>query len=589
MTIVPLPHRDHYDVVIIGAGLAGLSLSRQLLLASDSMTILQIDKRGEIPPVGQKVGEATVQCSGYYFSKVLELEEYLLREHYLKYNLRFYWKTEGLDNSRIESFSQSYIRGISNVPTYQLDRNKIEGELLRRNLETDQFTFDLNAINLNVELAETDDAPHRVSYTVRGEQFDVTARWVIDAAGRAHIFQKKKQLERKNPIRHGASFMWVDGLLNLEYLTDRSNKEVRLNPQRSMTGHLPQWLATNHFCEEGLWWWTIPLQGKTSLGLVYDNRLIPPATVNDPKLLVQWVCDHFPCFKHDLPERKIIHYACYRDFSFDCAQTIDRRRWALIGEAGRWTDPLYSPGGDLISIYNTLVTDAIMTPDQAELDSKVEIYEQLQKAVYNAYVPSYAISYDCLGDQEAYTLKYVWELTIYFGFYVFPFINDLFTNRRFVVSFLQRFSKLGRVNHSLQTFINNYYHWKKEAREPHREQIFFDFYEIGGLGVAEKTFYKIGLDVDAARQVIDEQLANAIELARFTAAHIYAAVLGDPAVMRNRGFVESMDLERLDFNPDAMRRHYEQHAGSMEPYPWKWNPDAAMRFLTPRKAAVASV
>lgn len=588
MTIVPLPHRDHYDVVIIGAGLAGLSLSRQLLLASDSITILQIDKRGEIPPVGQKVGEATVQCSGYYFSKVLELEEYLLREHYLKYNLRFYWKTEGQDNSRIESFSQSYIRGISNVPTYQLDRNKIEGELLRRNLDTSQFTFDLNAINLKVDLAEADDQPHRVSYTVRGEQFDVTARWVIDAAGRAHVFQKKQQLERKNPIRHGASFMWVDGLLNLEYLTDRSNKEVRLNPQRSQTGHLPFWLATNHFCEEGLWWWTIPLQGKTSLGLVYDNRLIPPATVNDPKLLVQWACDHFPCFARDLPKREIIHYACYRDFSFDCAQTIDRRRWALIGEAGRWTDPLYSPGGDLISIYNTLVTDAILTPDQAELDSKVEIYEQLQKAVYNAYVPSYAISYDCLGDQEAYTLKYVWELTIYFGFYVFPFINDLFTNRRFVVSFLQRFSKLGRVNHSLQTFINDYYHWKKEAREPHREPIFFDFYEIGGLGVAEKTFYKIGLDVDEARQVIDEQLANAIELAKFTAAHIYAAVLGDPAVLRNRAFVESMDLERLDFSPEAMRLHYVEHAASMEPYPWKWNPDAAMRFLTPRKAVAAA-
>src|SRR5713101_6410341 len=126
MTASPMPTAradGHYDVLIIGAGLAGLSLARQLQLASGSISILQIDKRGEIPPRGQKVGEATVQVSGYYFSKVLELEEYLLREHYLKYNLRFYWKTAGMDNSRWESFSQSYIRGISNVPTYQLNRN----------------------------------------------------------------------------------------------------------------------------------------------------------------------------------------------------------------------------------------------------------------------------------------------------------------------------------------------------------------------------------------------------------------------------------------------------------------------------------
>jgi len=582
---VPLKHQDHYDVVIIGAGLAGLSLARQLLLASDRLTILQIDKRGQIPPVGQKVGEATVQCSGYYFSKVLELEEYLLREHYLKYNLRFYWKTEGQDNSRYESYSQSYIRGISNVPTYQLDRNKIEDELLRRNMETDQFTFDLNAINLKIDLADADDQPHRVSYSVRGETRAVTATWVIDAAGRAHVLQKQQQLERTNSIRHGASFMWVDGLLNIEYLTDRTNKEVRLNPQRQHTGHLPFWLATNHFCEEGLWWWTIPLQGKTSLGLVYDAKLIPPETVNDPDLLVAWVCEHFPCFARDLPKRKILHWACYRDFSFDCAQTIHRRRWALIGEAGRWTDPLYSPGGDLISIYNTLVTDAILTTDLSELDAKVELYEQLQRAVYNAYVPSYAVSYDCLGDQEAYSLKYVWELTIYFAFYVFPLINDLFTDRRFVISFLQRFSKLGRVNVSLQTFLSRYFHWKKQNREPNTEPIFFDFYEIGGLGVAEKTFYKVGVSVDQAREVLDQQLANAIELARFTAAHIYAGVLGDPAVIRNRSFVESLDLERLNFNEDAMRLHYAEHAAATEPYPWKWNPDAAMRFMTPRKAA----
>jgi flavin-dependent dehydrogenase len=581
-------HQDHYDVVIIGAGLAGLSLARQLLLQSDRVRILQIDKRGQIPPAGQKVGEATVQCSGYYFSKVLELEEYLLREHYLKYNLRFYWKTAGQDNSRFESYSQSYIRGMSNVPTYQLDRNKIEDELLRRNLATDRYTFDLNAINLQIDLADADEVPHRVSYTVRGEPRAATARWVVDAAGRAHVLQKQQHLERKNPIRHGASFMWVDGLLNIEYLTDSTNRQVRLNRQRSSTGHLPFWLATNHFCEEGLWWWTIPLQGKTSLGLVYDNRLIAPETVNDPKLLVQWVCEHFPCFARDLPTRKILHWACYRDFSFDSARTIDRRRWALVGEAGRWTDPLYSPGGDLISIYNTLVADAILTAEQSELDAKVELYEQLQRAVYGAYVPSFAVSYDCLGDQEAYTLKYVWELTIYFAFYVFPLINDLFTDRRFVVSFLQRFSKLGRINVSLQTFLAGYYHWKRAAREPHTEPIFFDFYDIGGLGVAEKTFYEVGVSVDEARDVLDRQLANAIELARFTAAHIYAAVLGDRAVVHNRAFVEGLDLERLAFDEAAMRADYARHAGSTERYPWKWNPEAAMRFLTPRKATVAA-
>jgi flavin-dependent dehydrogenase len=582
---VSLSADDHYDVVIIGAGLAGLSLARQLLLASGSVTILQLDKRLQIPPLGQKVGEATVQVSGYYFSKVLELEEYLLQHHYLKYNLRFYWKTAGMDNSRWESLSQSYIRGISNLPTYQLNRNTIEGELLRRNVEAaDRYTMQTHALHLEVEL-DAQGGPHHVSYVVNGARRTVSARWVVDAAGRAHVLQKQRGLERKNAIRHGASFMWVEGLLNIERLTESTPRQVRLNPQRRHTGHFPFWLATNHFCEEGLWFWTIPLQGVTSLGLCYDNRLIRPDDVNDPQRLVKWVCDHFPLFARDLPTRRILHWACYRDYSFDCARTIDRHRWALIGEAGRWTDPLYSPGGDLISIYNTLVTDSILTSDQNDLDAKVPLYEQLERAVYGAYVPSFAISYDCLGDQEAYSLKYTWELTIYFAFYVFPFINDLFTDRRFLVSFLSAFSKLGRVNLSLQSFINAYYHWKKINCEPHRSPIFYDFYESGGLGCAEKTFYQVGVTVGEARAVLDQQLVNIRDLARYTAGHIYAMVLEEPLAVWNRSFLESLDLERLSFDPERMRADFSPHSLHTARYPWPvgWNPEAAFRFKTPRR------
>ena len=89
-----MPRTQDCDVLILGAGLAGLSLARQLLLGGvESVLLLE---RREFPPKKQKVGEATVQMSGYYYSRVLEMEEHLLRHHYLKYNLRFWWKTPGL-------------------------------------------------------------------------------------------------------------------------------------------------------------------------------------------------------------------------------------------------------------------------------------------------------------------------------------------------------------------------------------------------------------------------------------------------------------------------------------------------------------
>src|SRR6266446_3236975 len=149
-----MPTADRYDVLIIGAGLAGLALARQLLLNTDKR-ILLVDKRTEFPPAKQKVGEATVQLSAYYYAKVLDLEEHLLQEHFLKYNLRFYWKTPGQANDCYEHYSQSYIRKLSNINTYQLDRNKFEGEMLRVNLENPNFEFQPGCTDLDVTLAET--------------------------------------------------------------------------------------------------------------------------------------------------------------------------------------------------------------------------------------------------------------------------------------------------------------------------------------------------------------------------------------------------------------------------------------------------
>src|SRR5882672_4147825 len=152
---------DRYDVLIIGAGIAGLSLARQLLLNSDKRVLL-IDRRSEIPPRMQKVGESCVQLSGYYFSKVLDLEEHLLREHFMKYNLRFYWKTAGRENRNFEDYGQAYIRNLSNIASYQLDRNKLEAEMLRLNLEHPNFTFCKSVANLNVKLS--DDGEHSISF-----------------------------------------------------------------------------------------------------------------------------------------------------------------------------------------------------------------------------------------------------------------------------------------------------------------------------------------------------------------------------------------------------------------------------------------
>ncbi len=591
-----------YDVVILGGGLAGLSLARHLLLKTNK-SVLLLERRDLLPQKRQKVGESSVQLAGYYFSRVLELEEYLFLHHFMKYNLRFYWKTPGAGNQRFEEYSQSYIRPFSNIASYQLDRNTFEAELLRRNLQNPRFTARLGVQQLQVDLDRGSspadpDQDHELRFRLGDPQktysggpetdapeYEVAAGWVVDTTGRRKLLAKQEKLTRDNSIDHAAFFWWVDGLVDVDRLTDASSDEIRKKPQRRHQGHLPAWLATNHFMDEGLWFWVIPLQGKTSLGLVFDKAVVDYRDVFTVDKATAWVCERFPCFAHDLPRRNVVDFGGYKDFSYDCEQTLHPRRWALAGEAGRFSDPLYSPGSDLISVYNTLIVDAIETDttDQAgrqRLADKCSLSEQLMRGVYAAYEPTYTVSYDALGDQEAFSLKYTWELTVYFAYYVFPFINDLLTDRRFALGWLRRFARLGPTNHGVQRLLSGFFQWKSERAHPgagRGEPCFFDFMDLAPLRRAETTFYEVGVDADEARRVLDAQLTSLEEFARFLAAHVASVVLERPELRSDAGFVASLDLDALDFMPETWAALAVDHADGRA-HAWQLDPTVLDRF-----------
>src|SRR3982751_2759 len=225
------------DVLIIGAGLAGLTLARHLLLERPGINILMVDRGAEIPSPKQKVGEATVQVSGYYYSRVLEMEEHLLQEHYLKYNLRFYWKSQR-GGEVWEDLSQSYIRKISNIATYQLDRHTFEAAVLEKNRESPGFELIHPMANLQVSLSETG-GPHSFSFEADGRQIAGRAGWVVDASGRGRFLVRREKLDRPSPIKHGSSFLWVEGLLDPEKITNLDRKAVRVRPERGTLGHFP--------------------------------------------------------------------------------------------------------------------------------------------------------------------------------------------------------------------------------------------------------------------------------------------------------------------------------------------------------------
>jgi hypothetical protein len=118
--------------------------------------------------------------------------------------------------------------------------------------------------------------------------------------------------------------------------------------------------------------------------------------------------------------------------------------------------------------------------------------------------------------------------------------------------------------------------------------------EVGALVSAELTFYKVGVSLDEARQVLDDQLENLRDLARWTAAHIAAAVLDDPRALTNAAFIRGIDINDLQFDPDAMAERLEaacretSETSVSETYSWRFDVPCMARFKTERLAPVLS-
>ncbi len=560
-----------YDVIILGGGLAGLTLARQLLRETGKR-ILHLERRTKIPATRQKVGEATVQLSAYYYGKVLDMEEHLLHEHLMKYNLRFLWKTPRSNDEDYGEYSQSYIRQLSNIPCYQIDRNKFEAELIAMNGTDSRWELVTGIQELKVNLNKG--RAHEVGFKVGEAERKVTAAWIVDATGRGRFLARKQGLDRTGEIRHNTSFFWVDGIINIEKLTPASPQGIRLRKTRSKLGHLPTWLATNHFMGKGYWFWVIPLQGRTSFGLVYDSSLVDPALVSTQEGLLAWVYENFPLFKSGLEGKPIVDFTRLPDFAHDCEYTISEDRWAMTGEAGRFTDPLYSPGGDSIAIHNTLIVDAIKAANESDLKSKVSLYEPMLKSFYQSFVPSYCRSYRCLGDQEAFSMKYIWELSVYFSFYVFPFVNDMFTERAFLLSFFSRFATLGPINRNVQEYITDFFDWKREVGMDPPDLSFFEFTLAEPLMRAEDAFYKVGLTPEEVIAELDKHLINLKELALALVAHIDSVVAGNPALLYSREHIAKIDLKKLSFNRNPVSSGSADMFPERDPYPWTWDVSA---------------
>jgi flavin-dependent dehydrogenase len=397
-----------HDVLILGGGLAGLTLAIQLKRQDPAIDIAVIERRAHpVPEAAHKVGESTVEIGAHYFANVLGLREHLDGEHIRKFGFRFFFSDGRRDIDRCTELGVSRILP---TPSWQIDRGRFEnflGEEARRL----GVRFHDGAVVRAIDLS-TDGEDHRVRWERDGDSVEASARWVVDASGRAGLIKRK--LDLAAPEVHDANAVWwrVDGFIDPKAWSDDDAWLSRCTPP-------DRWRSTNHMCGPGYWFWLIPLSsGAHSLGIVCDAAMHPLETMNTHDKAMAWLRAHQPRVAEalDRPEHRLQDFLFLRHFSHGCRQVFSGDRWALTGEAGVFLDPFYSPGSDFIAIANTLICDLIAKDRAGQpFAPYAEIFQQLYFGFFENTMTLYRGQYPLFGDAQVMPVKVIWDYTYYWA------------------------------------------------------------------------------------------------------------------------------------------------------------------------------
>jgi flavin-dependent dehydrogenase len=452
---------DH-DVVIMGGGLAGLTLALQLRQRLPGLDVLVLERRSHpVPEACHKVGESSVEIGAHYFQHVLGLEPHLMGKHLKKFGFRFFFSDGRRDIDQVTELGAS--RPLP-VPSWQIDRGIFEN-FLGEEVQRRGVRFADATLIRSVELGHDKEEAHRVLWQRPGEAPQTTrARWVIDASGRVGLL--KRQLGLARPNAHEAHAVWF-----------RIGAHVRIDdwssdPAWQARCETPtRWLSTNHLVGPGYWVWMIPLaSGSHSIGIVADPRHHGLEEMNTFERAMRWLQLRQPRLFEALDGQrdKLQDFAFLRRFSYDCEQVFSADRWALAGEAGRFLDPFYSPGSDFIAIGNTYITELVARDLAGQpLAAHAHIYDQIYRSFYDNTLTLYQDQYALFGDPEVLPVKVLWDYSFYWGVMAPMFFQQRLTDLSALANLRRELGECQRLNTAMQAFLRA---WGQvsECRNPAR-------------------------------------------------------------------------------------------------------------------------
>lgn len=363
--------KPDFDVVIIGGGPAGSSMGAYLAKAGVKCVVLE----RELFP-RPHVGESLVPSSTRVFRDLDFLP--LMEEAKFPRKYGAAWTTD--DKSAYQhqfsaeefapetyvdvKFSERPQPGVDADHTYHVDRGKFDLMLLQH---ANKFGAEVYE-GVKVKHVDFEQEFPEVRFMMGAKEMGVSGKMVVDASGRHTVLGNQLKLKVKDPVfDQYAIHSWFD----------QYDRHVFASK-----GSEPDFIYIHFLPISNTWIWQIPITDSvTSIGVVTQKRNFAKSKEDREKFFWNSVGTR-PALADALrAAQRVRPFKDEGDYSYAMSQ-ICGDRWIMVGDAGRFVDPIFSTGVSIAlnssrfahkNILNALETNNFKRESFADFENTIRM------------------------------------------------------------------------------------------------------------------------------------------------------------------------------------------------------------------------
>lgn len=313
------------DVIIIGGGPAGAALGSYLGKNQISSLILEKEKFPR-----HHVGESLVPASNRVFNEIGFMETMEQAGFLKKYGAtwtadgnRYYghgWQDIENDCKADVEFAELEE---NDAYTFHVDRSQFDYLLLQHAEKCGAFVLQetkVTQVNFN------NNGLHQVEFKLNNESHTASAPLIVDASGRNTFLGNRLNIKVKDP--HFDQFAIHSWFKNFDRGTDATAEHIQI-----------------HFLPvPNSWIWQIPItEDITSIGVVSQSKNFKEQNLNHEGFFYKCL-KSYPALEAKIAQSERVHpIRVEGDYSY-AMKSITGDGWALVGDAARFVDPIFSSG-----------------------------------------------------------------------------------------------------------------------------------------------------------------------------------------------------------------------------------------------------